>query len=232
MNPMPRTLFPRIRSADQARPEPRRSGSVPSALIVIAGNVNYFYDRTGQRIAEALRNLGGDAIVATIRDLPPQDFDCCFLIGPGEIVAGHGDRADAFQRLAKLRANCRFLAAWNLDSMATRWFSATRRLLRRLDFDVLVDTNIHPQDHLVPAELQARYKFVHYGLTRAERAQLVRYRKLQDSAERPIPWALVGHVTDVRIALAHRLVAEVDPCGFVYLPPLSPVTRDGPHLNE
>lgn len=118
---MPRTLFPRIRSADQARPEPRRSGSVPSALIVIAGNVNYFYDRTGQRIAEALRNLGGDAIVATIRDLPPQDFDCCFLIGPGEIVAGHGDRADAFQRLAKLRANCRFLAAWNLDSMATRW---------------------------------------------------------------------------------------------------------------
>ena len=42
----------------------------------------------------------------------------------------------------------------------------------------------------------------------------------------------MGHATDARVALAHRLVQSVDPSGFVYLPPLSPVTKDGPHLNE
>ena len=170
--------------------------------------------------------------MATIRDPQARKFDCCFLVGLAEIVAGHGDEADALKKLAELRADCRFSAAWNLESMATRWFAATHRLLRRIDFDAFVDSNIHHQEHLVPAELQARYGFVHYGLTRQERGQLGRYRNLQDAAERPIPWATVGHATDVRVRLAHRLVPEVDPSGFVYLPPLSPVTADGPHLNE
>ncbi len=231
-NPKFRTAVPRIRNMDPAAQEPRRSDNVPSAVVIIAGNVNYFYDRIGQRVAEALRNLGVDACAVTIRDLPPRRFDCCFLIGLAEIVAGHGDEADALKRLAAIRSECRFLAAWNLDSMATRWFLATCELLRRIEFDILVDSNIHRQDHLVPRELQARYRFVHYGLTRPERQQLDRYFNLQDAAQRPIPWATVGHVTDARIALAHRLVAEVNPSGFVYLPPLSPITRDGPHLNE
>jgi hypothetical protein len=230
-DPPLRTLFPRIHSAD-APQEPRPAGSLPSTLVVIAGNVNYFYDRTGQRIAEALRNLGAEVAVATIRDLPPRDFDCCFLIGLTEIIAGHGDQSDALHRLAGLRSNCRFMAAWNLDSMATRWFGTTCKMLGRVGCDILVDTNVHRQDRLVPRKLRQRYQFVHYGLTHAEREQLVRYRNRQDAAERPIPWATVGHVTHARIALAHRLVAEVDPRGFVYLPPLSPVTRDGPHLNE
>ena len=70
------------------------------------------------------------------------------------------------------------------------------------------------------------------GSTRRERAEIRCFRNRQDAAERPIPWATVGHLTDSRIALTHHLVQSVDPSGFVYLPPISPVTKDGPHLNE
>ena len=42
---------------------------------------------------------------------------------------------------------------------------------------------------------------------------------------------LVGHQSAERAELAHRLVREGPPDGFVYLPRLSPVTESGPHLN-
>ncbi len=205
---------------------------MPSALLLTAGNVNYFYDCFARRMAEAFANLGVDAQVATLRDFPARDFDCCFVVGLGEVVAGHSDRAGALRKLAEIRAASRFTAVWNFESMATCWFAASRELLGRVGFDILVDTNLHRQDHLVPRELRDRYEFVFYGLTRRERVEISRFRNLQDAAERPIPWVTVGHATDARVAVAHRLVQSVDPSGFVYLPPLSPVTKDGPHLNE
>ena len=136
------------------------------------------------------------------------------------------------KKLAEIRAASRLTVAWNFDSMATHWFAKARVLLRQIGFDILVDTNIHRQDHLVPRELRDRYEYVCYGLTRQERAEISRYRNLRDEAQRPVPWAMIGHVTDARIALAQRLVQSVDPSGFVYLPPLSPIANDGPHLNE
>ena len=212
--------------------ETRRLDSGPSALLLIAGNVNYFYDRLGQRLAEALANLGVDVQLATLRDFPPREFDCCFMVGLGEVVAGHCNQADALKKLAEIRASSRFTVVWNFESMATHWFTTACDLAGRVGFDVLVDANIHRQDGLVPAEFRDRYEFVCYGLTRRERAEIRRFRNQQDAAQRPIPWATVGHATDARVALAHRLVQSVDPSGFVYLPPLSPVTQDGPHLNE
>jgi len=227
-----RNLCRRAPGTETLLHEPPRPGSVPSALLLTAGNVNYFYDRSALRMAEALANLGVDAQVATLRDFPARDFDCCFVVGVGEIVTGHCDRADALRKLAEIRAASRFTAVWNFDSMATPWFAMTRELLGRVGFDVLVDTNLHSQDHLVPWELRDRHDSVFYGLTRQERIEIGRFRNLQDAAQRPIPWATVGHATDARIAVAHHLVQSVDPSGFVYLPPLSPVTKDGPHLNE
>ena len=227
-----RALCRRAPGTEPRLREPPPPGTVPSVLLLTAGNVNYFYDRFAQRMAEALANLGVDAHVATLRDFPARDFDCCFVVGLGEVVIGHGDRAGALQKLAEIRAASRFTALWNFESMATCWFDKARELLDRVGFDILVDTNFHRQDYLVPPKLRDRYEFVHFGLTRQERVEISRFRNLQDVAERPIPWATVGHATDARIAVANYLVQSVDPSGFVYLPPLSPVTKDGPHLNE
>jgi hypothetical protein len=204
------------------------------AVVVIAGNANYFYNTFGERIAEALRNLGASVDIATLHTFEPQDYDCCCLVGLGEIVAGHNDRQVALRRLAEIQACSKLTTVWNFDSMATCWFANTQNLLRQVKFDVLVDTNIHDQHWLVPNELRAKHLFVFYGLTRQEREQLHSDRQngLYENEQRSIPWVMVGHATESRIALAERLVKEVHPSGFLYLPYLSPVTENGPHLNQ
>ena len=65
-----RTPGRRWRGAASLRREPRPPGSALAVLLLIAGNVNYFYDRFGQRMAEAFANLGVDAQVATLRNFP------------------------------------------------------------------------------------------------------------------------------------------------------------------
>jgi hypothetical protein len=42
----------------------------------------------------------------------------------------------------------------------------------------------------------------------------------------------VGHASAERARLVRRLLSEVDPAGFVYLPQLAPYREKGPHLNE
>jgi len=206
----------------------------PRVLIIIAGNINYFYNTFGARLAEALGNLGVAADVATLGTFEAQDYDCCFLVGLGEIVAGQNNGQMALRRLAEVHACSKFTTVWNFDSMATCWFAKTEEFLRQVKFDVLIDTNIHDQYWLVPDRLRAKHQFVFYGLTRQEREQIRRQRQCNqdENWQRPIPWVMVGHVTEGRVALAERLLREVHPSGFLYLSCLSPVTEDGPHLNQ
>ncbi len=213
--------------------ERKAAAGRPQALIVIAGSANYFYNTFGERIAEALRNLGAAVDVATLKTFEPRDYDCCFLVGLGEIVAGHADKPMTLRRLAEIHACSKFTAVWNFESMATRWFIQTQNILRQMKFDVLIDTNIHDQHWLVPDELRAQHHFVFFGMTRRE-VELIRGNRLRRQEEgcRHIPWVMVGHATEDRAALAERLVREVHPSGFLYLSRLSPVTEESPHLNE
>ena len=216
----------------QRSPQRGTGPSRPRVAVVIAGNVNYYYNTIGKRLAEALRNLGAVADVATLGTFEPRDYECCFLAGLGEIVAGHKDERAALRRIHEIRDCSKFTAVWNFESMDTCWFAQTQRLLGRVKYDVLVDTNIHDQRWLVPRKLRGKHHFVFYGLTHSEREQLRRQRHDDETEERPIPWVMVGHATDNRIALAERLLREVHPSGFVYLGRLSPVTESGPHLKE
>ena len=102
--------------------ETRRLDSGPSALLLIAGNVNYFYDRSASGWPRPCEP-GVDVQLATLRDFPVREFDCCFMVGLGEVVAGHCDQADALKKLAEIRAVSRFTVVWNFESMATHWFT-------------------------------------------------------------------------------------------------------------
>ena len=225
----PREPWSEDKSLPQRSPKQGDDPGRPWVVVIIAGTVNYFYNTLGKRLAEALGNLGAAVQVATLDTFEPQGYDCCFLVGLAEIVAGHNDARAALQRLAEIHACSKFTAVWNFESMATGWFAQTRKLLFQVKFDVLVDSNIHDQRRLVPDELRAKQQFVFYGLTRREREQI--RSDCQQDGQRPIPWVMVGHATGSRIALVERLISEVHPSGFVYLSQLSPVTEEGPHLN-
>ncbi len=51
------------------------------------------------------------------------------------------------------------------------------------------------------------------------------------TVDRPLPWAVIGHINSDRTALVDCLVRSLQPDGFVYLPSLRPF-GDNSGLNE
>src|SRR5262249_8401862 len=47
------------------------------ALVIIPGTVNYFYNLSGERIAEALRELGFSVVINTLPDCAEDEYDWC-----------------------------------------------------------------------------------------------------------------------------------------------------------
>lgn len=207
-----------------------QTGPVPQVLVIVPGGVNYFYDQAGRRIAESLSLVGCRAEVHTLRTVPDGEFDACFLVNLYELGIGYGEQHVAVERVERLRRRCRRSFAVALDCAKTHWFSQTVDLCRRAGVTTLLDLGFADQSADLPPDARGLYRFVFNGLTAGERRALA---AICPAAEhRPLPWVFVGHVSAARAALADRLVRELHPAGFVYLPRLVPVTDEGPHLNE
>ena len=209
---------------------PSGEDRVPRALVVIPGGLNYFYDQAGERIAAALRNMGLRAEVATIRSAPSdRRYDWCFFVNVYEIMYGRED--EALARIAALRKQAECSVAVLLECAATPWFAHSADACVRAGIATMLDLGFHDQRAILAAHFPLRYYFVFNGLTREERRD--RRDPSSDTATaRPIPWVLVGHLTESRARLSYRLVTEVDAGGVVYMPHIGPITEDGPHLNE
>ncbi len=98
------------------------------ALIVIPGTVNYFYNLSGQRVAEALRELGFVVDVSTLVDCPKGDYTCCILSNISEILHAFGDEAGGFAKLDDLRGRCRAMFSLAIDCVSTPWYHRIRDL--------------------------------------------------------------------------------------------------------
>ncbi len=222
-------------------------GRDPNALIIIPGSLNYFYDQAGQRIAEALTNLGFRADVRTlgeVTDTVPR-YDRTFVINVAETILAYGrkgkdhpqsgrlDSAEellALARLAEIRAAVGGpTAAVQLDCAQTWWFAHACNLCGCAGIPTLLDLGFHDQSADLTPEQAHIYRFVFNGLTDSERAAL---DTLDRTAPRSVPWVFVGHMTEDRVRLVQRIMSEVDLRGFVYMPTLAPFTASGPHLNE
>jgi hypothetical protein len=201
------------------------------ALIIIPGTVNYFYNLSGRRIAEALQELGFAVTVSTLGDDPQGEYDWCLLSNIGEILHAHGDESGGLERLRAIGRRCGALASLAIDCVSTPWYPRICDLSSRVGAGWILDLGMHDQGpSLEPAD-RVNYRFVFSGLTRSERRQLDALG--EDDAERPIPWAFVGHATPHRAALVDHLIQSVDPRGFVYMPAAAPYTEKGsPHLNQ
>lgn len=216
--------------APASRAAPAAASPAPEAVVVVPGGVNYFYDQAGLRLVDGLAALGCRAAVHTLRTVPEGEFDFCFLVNLYELGIGYGRPDAAVERVQRLRRGCRHAFAVAMDCAKTHWFSQTVDLCRRTGVPALLDLGFVDQLSDLARDARPLYRFAFNGLTPAERDALA---ALQPAAEdRPIPWVFVGHVSASRAELADRLVREVDPAGFVYLPRLVPVTEDGPHLND
>lgn len=198
-----------------------------SALIVVPGSVNYFYNQAGRRVAEALQSRGWRVHLATLHTLPEEKFDWGFLVNAYELM--HSSQPIGEQKLGFVRRHCDRLSQVLLECVTTNWFADSFDLGRRAGAEYLFDFGLQNQSEQLSKTARQDYRFVFNGLTGSEIQTL---HSLNTQEPRPIPWAFVGHQTPVRVELVYRLVRDFDPSGFFYLPELSPVTEDGPHLNE
>jgi hypothetical protein len=203
------------------------------ALILIPGTVNYFYNLSGQRIAEALRDVGVAADVRTLEDCGGDEgpYDWCLLSNITEILHAHGDEDDGLARVRSVGERCRAMASLSIDCVSTPWYRRIRDLSARAGASPILDLGLYDQSPWLEPDEGPPYRFVFSGLTPSERRQLEALG--EDDAERTIPWAFVGHATPHRAALVDHLVQAVDPGGFVYIPGAAPYTeKDSPHLNQ
>jgi hypothetical protein len=201
------------------------------ALIIVPGTVNYFYNLSGRRVAEALGELGFAVDVSTLGDCPQGDYDCCLLSNITEILIAHGDADDGLERIIAVGGRCRVMASLAIDCVSTPWYHRIRESSAQAEVGLVLDLGLHDQGSLLGPADRASYRFVFSGLTSSE-ARLLEVPEDRD-AQRTIPWAFVGHVTPHRAALVDHLIQTVDPRGFVYMPAAAPYTEKGsPHLNQ
>jgi len=201
------------------------------ALILIPGSMNYFYNLSGRRIAEALGALGVESDVTTLTDCSTDGYDWCVLSNVPEVVYSFGDEPAAISKIRLIRRRCRSMASASMDCVQTQWYRRVCELSRQVGADCLLDMGVFPQTPPPDAQGDLDYRFLFSGLTPTERKQ---FDRLDDGTiDRHIPWAFIGHLTGPRVALVDHLVHNVHPSGFVYMPSLAPYTEtDSPHLNQ
>jgi hypothetical protein len=201
------------------------------ALVLIPGTVNYFYNQSGRRIAEALGELGFAVDVTTLDACPEEDFEFCVLSNIAEILHAYGDQDAGLLRVSTIGSRCRAVVSLAIDCVSTPWFARIRDLSAGARASLILDLGLFDQGPFLGPTDRASYRFVFSGLTPSEARVLD--SQDEDDAERTIPWAFVGSMTPRRVALVDHLVQRVDPGGFVYMPSLSPYLEEGsPHLNQ
>ncbi len=203
----------------------------PRALILIPGSMNYFYNQSGRRIAEALGALGCGIELTTLDACPAEGYDLCVLSNISEILHSGGDFEQRMARIIDIRARCRVMMSLGIDCVSTEWYHRIRDYSARAGADLIADLGLFDQSPFLEPQHRARYRLVFSGLTPSE-ARVLELLD-EDDAGRTIPWAFVGSSTPHRVALIDHLVQTVDPRGFVYMPPPSLCTEKGsPHLNQ
>ncbi len=200
-----------------------------TAVVVVAGSVNYYYDAIGYRIAEALRNIGFQVDACTLRQVKDREYDWSFFMPMNEVCVAFGDVEQGMRRVGQIVARSRNAVDVMLECVQTSWFAESYKLHRRANIPTLLDLGLHDQTEQMPPGMGTGYYFAVNGLTRSE--QKIAQRMLTSPAVRPIPWTFIGHLEKNRIQLVQRLMDHLDKNGFVYLPTLSHITEDGPHMN-
>ena len=204
----------------------------PTALVLISGGVNYYYDDVGRRVAEGLTNLGFKVDVRTLRQYKDADYDWVFTIPVAEVCYTYGSQETAMNRMKQVLGRTNHSVQTILECVYTRWFKLSWDIAAELKMDTTLDLGLHDQAIALTGDRAAMlpgYHFMVNGLTQREQ-KLARHWQTQ-MVDRPIPWAFVGHSEPVRARFARYLVENLQPNGLIYLPQLTHITEDGPHLN-
>jgi len=195
-------------------------------LVLIPGNVHDFHNLYGRWLGEAVQAAGATVTVCTVDAVPPGGYELCLIANISEVLdhAGSAGRS----RLSRVCLQCESTVALTWDCVRTNEYRRGLEHCRALGIRRVLDLGYAEQGE--PVQKQGfRYDFVFDGLLESQ-TQL--QHVANPGPERTIPWAFVGLNQPRWVALAHQLVKEFDPGGFIYLPEVSALKKPGaPHLG-
>jgi len=186
-------------------------------LVVYPDQGNVFYETLARRLAAAARSSGtGDADRIRLEPASSlQDVDAGWLKTVTALIVNPAECAlSGWRNVTRLERARRRIAVL-ADHVQTDWFAL--QFDTRLEIDAIIDVGFVPQEHEQPSGLP--YIFL-YNAALPDEAELI---KTQTAGWRPLPWAVVGHATPERAALANDLVNHLGGEGVVFLPSLRPV---------
>jgi len=214
------------------QPIPHRNA--PRILIVIPGGHNYFYDAVGQRFWRALRNIGCEADICTLQTYQPKEYDLTIYSTLAEVVGNYyaSFRTDPMKLISAINQRTTQVAVVSLECVETQWFDNVWRVAAQAGVSAIYDVGFLDQSYkLASSNIQVDYRFIFNSLTQNEREKV--QHSLHVQAERPIPWAYIGHrLNSQRLQLAQALLSRLGSDGVFYLPGLrGPLGPDSPHFN-
>ncbi len=190
------------------------SGRRARLLIVYPSLGNIFYLNLATRLEKAASELGVDTKLVGASELDCLDWSWAtsvpvFIVNPNECFLSGPEMMASLARAP-------FRAAVLADCVGTQWYHKT--FLLEIDFDLVVDVGFLDQDLLRPFQSVPYHLLFNAPLP--EEAKAI---SQDQSSPRSINWALIGHVTADRLALAEALSSNLGPLGFLFLPRLRPV---------
>jgi hypothetical protein len=188
------------------------------AVVLIQGEVNAFDTISGQRIAEAMNELGFQVDVCTLASCPVGEYDWCMLAAPPEAVLGGGDARGGLGKMRALRCRCKVVATTFPDMGKLLSLEKFLYDCQAIGVDAMLDLGFHDQSKHLPLKIRDKYQLIGAGLTPSE------IRALDEpecsNTKRTIPWAFAGHSSPDQVGVIGHLVRTVDPRGFIYIPHL------------
>lgn len=193
-------------------------------LVVYPDLGNFFYETLARRLAcAAISSLSDHEQIRLEPASALGDLDDDWLATATALVVNPAECAlsgpSGLKRLNRAHRRIAVLA----DHVQTNWFAI--QFDAGLQIDAIIDVGFVPQEHDNPSGVP--YIFLYNAPLHDEADKI----KKQVPGSRPLTWALIGHATSERAALADALVQDLGPSGVVFLPSLRPVRAHGGLLS-
>lgn len=207
-------------------------------LILVSGITNYFYDAVGKRFVKPFQDLGWLVTFQTVPNYQPAEYDLTLLVNISDIIGAYAkfhnlhptSFSHAVEFVRQVARRTAKVGVLLMEPAHSYWFSYACRWCCEAGVKTLYDVGFHDQRQAASEALSGlEYHFLKSGLNQAERDTLKKW--MFNGRNRPIPWSFIGVHSEARAIFARQLVKEYAPNGFLYLPEMTHVTRNGKHLD-
>jgi hypothetical protein len=191
-----------------------RLNVAPRLSVVYPTLGNVFYQKLAKRLFEAaselgveVRLIGSSALDSVERSW--MESVAAFVVSPNECFLSGVDAMKSLNHAP-------FRAAVLAECVGTQWYRDTFTL--DVDFDLVVDVGFLDQEAARSFQM-VPYKLLYNAPLPKEAEQI----RCANEDQRPLSWALIGHVTPDRLLLAEELLSRFGSRAFLFLPQLRPV---------